>query len=383
MSVCRVNNFLWVYCSSTDCELQPARFYWQGCSWLEFIRSVHVYWYSNELMLMQNPCFNNLFNPITHIVTLASLSVLVIMRGMDIVCCPPENKDIGADEDTHKHDEFRHCHRGVGGTEYDPSDELEWPDAGRQEWSWRHTHRLSALTTCVIIVLHPSDFRRAYLCWSNCVAINIAPGLTGDTIACGVRATCRQRWSKVIFGYGQKMKCTWSSLGQARPVEPRSGQNWLIAIISSGTAGNFIINGPKSISSEQPSPKQAGFDIIDAILPGPIYGKGEYIFSWDKYALVYFELGIPLGGFFSSIPGRVNVTDLRAPPWSGHRWFQDCEYDSHSSWEQESSAFSGGVYFRSCMLRSLLTTGNMGIALVYVIVSECKYIIVRVYMLCW
>ena len=34
------------------------------------------------------------------------------------------------------------------------------------------------------------------------------------------------------------------------------------------------------------------------------------------------------------------------------------------------------------MLRSLLTTGNMGIALVYVIVSECKYIIVRVYMLC-
>jgi len=45
------------------------------------------------------------------------------MRGMDIVCCPPENKDIGADEDIH--DELCHCHRGVGGAEYDPSDELE------------------------------------------------------------------------------------------------------------------------------------------------------------------------------------------------------------------------------------------------------------------
>ena len=181
------------------------------------------------------------------------------------------------------------------------------------------------------------------------------------------------------------MKYTWSSLGQAHPVKPWSGHNWLIAIISSGTAGNFIINGPKSISSEQPSPKQEGFDTIDVVLPGPMYGKGEYIyiFSWDKYALVYFELGIPLGGVFSSIPGQVNVTDLRALPWSGHHCFQSYEYDSHSSWEQESSVFLGGVYFRLYMLRSLLTTGSMGIALVYVIESECKYIIVRVYILCW
>ena len=164
-----------------------------------------------------------------------------------------------------------------------------------------------------------------------------------------------------------------------------SSHNWLIAIISSGTARNFIINGPKSIFSEQPSSKQERFDIIDMVLPGPMYGKRQYIyiFSWDKYVLVYFELGIPLGGIFSSISDQVNVIELRALPWSGQHWFQNCEYDSHSSWEQESSVFLGGVYFRLCMLRSLLTTGNMDIALVYVIVSEYKYIIVRVYILCW
>ena len=77
------------------------------------------------------------------------------------------------------------------------------------------------------------------------------------------------------------MKYTWSSLGQAHPVEPWSGHNWLIAIISSGTAGNFIINGPKSISLEQPSPKQEGFDTIDVVLPGPMYGKGEYIYIYS------------------------------------------------------------------------------------------------------
>ena len=77
------------------------------------------------MSLMQNPCFNNLFNPITHIVTLTSLSGLVIMQCVDIVCCPPEDEDVGADEDTHKHDELRHRHRGVDGTEYDPRDKLK------------------------------------------------------------------------------------------------------------------------------------------------------------------------------------------------------------------------------------------------------------------
>ena len=77
------------------------------------------------MSLMQNPCFNNLFNPITHIVTLTSLSGLVIMHCVDIVCCPPEDEDVGADEDTHKHDELRHRHRGVDGAEYDPRDKLK------------------------------------------------------------------------------------------------------------------------------------------------------------------------------------------------------------------------------------------------------------------
>ena len=239
--------------------------------------------------------------------------------------------------------------------------------------------------TYIIIVFYLSDSRYAYLCWSNCVAINIAPGLTGDTITCVIWAIYGQQWSKIIFSYSQKMKYNWLSLGQIYPVKSWSSHNWLITIISSGTAGNFIINGPKSIFSEQPSLKQERFDIINIVLPGPMYGKRQYIyiFSWDKYVLVYFELGIPLDGIFSSISDQVNVIELRALPWSGQHWFQNCEYDSHSSWEQESSVFLGGVYFRLCMLRSLLTTGNMDIALVYVIVSEYKYIIVRVYILCW
>jgi len=87
-----------------------------------------------------------------------------------------------------------------------------------------------------------------------------------------------------------------------------------------GTAGNFIINGSKSISLEQPSPRQVGFDTIDAILPGPMYGKGAYLFSWEKYALVYFELGMLLGDFFSLILGRVNNMDTRSSPQSGHHW---------------------------------------------------------------
>jgi len=47
------------------------------------------------------------------------------MHAMDIVCCPPEDEDVGADEDTHKHDELRHRHRGVDGAEYDPRDKLK------------------------------------------------------------------------------------------------------------------------------------------------------------------------------------------------------------------------------------------------------------------
>ena len=72
-----------------------------------------------------------MFNPITHIVILPSLSVLIIMCGMNIVCCPLENKNISTDENIH--DELSHYHHGIGGMEYDPSDELEWPDVERQE----------------------------------------------------------------------------------------------------------------------------------------------------------------------------------------------------------------------------------------------------------
>ena len=177
--------------------------------------------------------------------------------------------------------------------------------------------RSSALTTCVIIVLHPSDSRRAYLCWSNCaIAINIALGLTGDAIACGLQATYRQR---AIFGLFLATVKNEMHLVNIEPSTSSGTMKWS-QLTNWGTAGNFIINGSKSISLEQPSPRQVGFDTIDAILPGPMYGKGADLFSWEKYALVYFELGMLLGGFFSLILGRVNNMNTRSSLQSGHHW---------------------------------------------------------------
>jgi len=47
------------------------------------------------------------------------------MHDVDIVYCLPEDENIGADEDMHKHDELCYCHHGVDGMEYNPRDKLK------------------------------------------------------------------------------------------------------------------------------------------------------------------------------------------------------------------------------------------------------------------
>ena len=74
---------------------------------------------------MQNPYFNNLFNLITHIITLTSLFSLMIMYDMDIMYCSPEDENIGVNENMYKHDKLCHCHCGVNGMEYNFRNKLK------------------------------------------------------------------------------------------------------------------------------------------------------------------------------------------------------------------------------------------------------------------
>lgn len=83
---------------------------------------------------------------------------------------------------------------------------------------------------------------------------------------------------------------------QARAAFPRHDKNEQVYFFTANqfvrikvvpaTKDDVILNGPKTIITEWPSLKKAGFAKVDAVLPSP-NGNGEtYFFSDDKYALI-------------------------------------------------------------------------------------------------
>ncbi|KAF9258743.1 hypothetical protein L218DRAFT_876344, partial [Marasmius fiardii PR-910] len=69
------------------------------------------------------------------------------------------------------------------------------------------------------------------------------------------------------------------------------GQYALIKIKPDKNNDDTIVSGPKPILDNWPSLKQAGFGVIDAILPYPGDSKKAYFFSGKKYALIDIKPG--------------------------------------------------------------------------------------------
>jgi hypothetical protein len=213
------------------------------------------------------------------------------MNGLQIEYYPPENEDSASEAAPHGDGELRRRRRDVDGAEYDASE--DWDDLMRGEGESVEDSLIDKALSrpCVAAVLHPSDSGRAYFfCWNKYVAINIAAGSTGDTIAWGPK-TLIGNWPSLVkanFGY---VDAALPSPSKKNEMYFFFREKYALVNIKPGTTDDFIINGPKPILSEWPSLRKAGFNTVDAVLPSPADSNETYFFSGERYVLVYFEPG--------------------------------------------------------------------------------------------
>ncbi|KAF8651597.1 hypothetical protein AX16_004687 [Volvariella volvacea WC 439] len=115
--------------------------------------------------------------------------------------------------------------------------------------------------------------------------IKVKPGTTDDYIINGPKDIASE-WPSLRKAGFNKVDAAFISPTKKSEAYFFSGTRYALIKIVPGTTDDYIINGPKSIVSEWPSLRNAGFSMVDAVLPSP-NGNGEtYFFSGNRYALI-------------------------------------------------------------------------------------------------
>ncbi|KIY43021.1 hypothetical protein FISHEDRAFT_54293 [Fistulina hepatica ATCC 64428] len=144
---------------------------------------------------------------------------------------------------------------------------------------------------CVAAMLHPSDHGRAYFfCYNMYAAIDIEPGSTNNTIAWGPK-TLIDDWPSLVqanFGF---VDAVLPNPDKKEEMYFFFREKYALINTEPGTTKNHIVDGPKDISTEWPSLKEANFTIVDAVLPSPVHKYRAYFFSGEHYALIEFAPG--------------------------------------------------------------------------------------------
>ncbi|PIL27047.1 transporter [Ganoderma sinense ZZ0214-1] len=136
-------------------------------------------------------------------------------------------------------------------------------------------------------MIDPGDAQQAYFFADVGMAIiDPRPGSTGDFIVQKPMLIV-QRWSCLVAANIFTVDAVLSNRANKHEAYFFSGEFYALVNISE----DRIVNGPKEIISEWPSLRAAGFKTIDAVLPHPYIPDQAYFFSDKMYALVYYNPG--------------------------------------------------------------------------------------------
>ncbi|KIY49760.1 hypothetical protein FISHEDRAFT_17148, partial [Fistulina hepatica ATCC 64428] len=142
-----------------------------------------------------------------------------------------------------------------------------------------------------------------FFCYNMYAAIDIEPGSTNDTIAWGPK-TLVDNWPSLVqanFGF---VDAVLPNPDKKEEMYFFFREKYALINIEPGasfyrTTKNHIVNGPKDISTDWPSLKEANFTTVDAVLPSPMNKYQAYFFSGERYALIQFE---PVNDFLVNGP---------------------------------------------------------------------------------
>ncbi|KAJ7122355.1 hypothetical protein C8R44DRAFT_831600 [Mycena epipterygia] len=197
----------------------------------------------------------------------------------------PATTDPDTDHDTDpEHDELRRRRRATD------KDYMRTEGSSEPDDSLDHTSRPSV--TCFP---DPTESTNAYFFYANQYAlIKVKPGTTDDSIIQG----------PTIVNGPKDISTEWPSLAKAgfKTVDavlpnPKNSdeayfffdKQYALIKVAPGTTDDAIVNGPKTITDNWPSLKDAGFEVVDACLANPDNSEEAYFFSGDKYVLIKVE----------------------------------------------------------------------------------------------